>query len=220
MNPIEQIKDRLSILDVVSTYVRLEKAGSSFKACCPFHSEKTPSFHISATKNTYHCFGCGKGGDIFSFIEDIEHIPFREALELLAERAGVELVRGGKGQDDSSLLALLRDATDFFHANLNKSAEVTSYVLSRGITASTIENQKIGYAEASWRTLYDHLKAKGYSDSDIEKAGLSIKSEKGFYDRFRGRVMFPIRTPSGKVVGFTGRVTPNITNQKYCLIMI
>ncbi len=208
MNPIEQIKDRLSILDVVSTYVRLEKAGSSFKARCPFHNEKTPSFHVSVSKNSYHCFGCSKGGDIFSFIQDIEHIPFREALELLADRAGVELVKGKGGALDNSLLALLEDANSFFQDNLKKSGEVMSYVLSRGIREETIETQRIGYAESDWRTLYNFLSKKGYSDVDIERAGLSIKTEKGYYDRFRGRVMFPIRTPSGKVVGFTGRVTP------------
>lgn len=210
MNPIEQIKDRLSILDVVSTYVRLEKSGSQFKGRCPFHNEKTPSFYVSPGRNSYHCFGCSKGGDIFSFIQDIEHIPFREALELLASRAGVELKNYKQNDASNSLLAVLEDATKFFVQNLSKYPSSKIYASSRGMSDETIANFRIGYAHTEWRSLYDYLRSLKYTDDDIEKAGVVIKTEKGYYDRFRGRLMFPITSPSGKVVGFTGRVMPEV----------
>lgn len=210
MNPIEQIKDRLSILDVVSTYVRLEKSGSQFKGRCPFHNEKTPSFYVSPSRNSYHCFGCSKGGDIFSFIQDIEHIPFREALELLAGRAGVELKSYKQNDSSNSILAVLEDATKFFCLNLNKYPSSKVYASSRGMSDETIENFRVGYAHTEWRSLYDYLRSLKYTDDDIEKSGLVIKTEKGYYDRFRGRLMFPISSPSGKVVGFTGRVMPEV----------
>ncbi len=208
MNPIEQIKDRISILDVVSTYLRVEKSGNQYKARCPFHSEKTPSFYVSPSRNSFHCFGCGKNGDIFTFVEEVEHIPFKEALVLLAERAGVKLENRGGRKEDGSLLEILSESAVFFQKNLGSHPAVMSYALSRGMTEGTIGTFKIGYSETAWRTLYDHLKKLGYNDTDIEKSGVAIKTEKGYYDRFRGRLMFPITSPSGKVVGFTGRVLP------------
>ncbi|MEN9852060.1 MAG: primase, primase protein [Candidatus Parcubacteria bacterium] len=209
MNPVEQIKERISILDVVSTYVRVEKSGNQYKARCPFHNEKTPSFYVSPSRNSFHCFGCGVSGDIFSFIENIEHIPFREALVLLAERAGVSLDNRGN-KNNGSLLEILAETTQFFKTSLQKHPSVLAYALGRGMTESTLDEFNVGYSEVAWRTVYEHLKKSGFADEDIEKSGVVIKSEKGYYDRFRGRLMFPIQSPSGKVVGFTGRVLPEI----------
>lgn len=210
MNPTLQIKDRLSILDVVSTYIRVEKSGNQYKARCPFHNEKTPSFYISPARGSYHCFGCSKGGDIFSFIEEIEHIPFREALKLLADKAGVELSNLKNENTDKSLFEILESAVVFYQDVLKKHSEVTLYVRERGIFPETIEMFNIGYAPNEWRKLYEHLKKNGYTDNGIEKSGLCVKTEKGYYDRFRGRVMFPIYNPSGKPVGFTGRILPTV----------
>jgi DNA primase len=210
MNPIEQIKDRISILDVVSTYLRIEKSGNQYKALCPFHNEKSPSFYISPSRNSFHCFGCGANGDIFTFVEKVEHIPFKEALTMLADRAGVTLDNRGGKKTDASLLQILDVTTQFFRSNLQKHPAVLSYALSRGMTEQTLAEFEVGYSETAWRTLYEHLTKNGFSDEDIEKSGVVIKTEKGYYDRFRGRLMFPIHSSSGRVVGFTGRVLPEV----------
>lgn len=209
-NPIAEIKDRLSIVDVVSTYIRVEKSGTQYKARCPFHNEKTPSFYISPSRNSYHCFGCSKGGDIFSFVEEIEHIPFREALILLADRAGVALSDYKKTETDSSLISILEDASKFYENELERNPAAKLYLKDRGISDKTKEIFNLGFAPLEWRTLYTHLSKLGYSEDSIEKSGVSIKTEKGSYDRFRGRIMFPILNTSGKAVGFTGRILPSV----------
>ena len=209
MNPIENIKNRLSILDVVSTYVRLDKSGNQYKGRCPFHNEKTPSFYVSPAYGWFNCFGCGKKGDIFTFIEEIEHIPFREALAMLAEKAGVELKSySKKNEGEVSYFDILESATNFYVSNLRNNPTVKMYLHERKIADDSIDNFRIGFAKDEWRSLRDSLVQKGFRDEDIEKAGLTIKTEKGYYDRFRGRVMFPITNQSGKVAGFTGRITP------------
>jgi DNA primase len=210
MNPIEIIKDRLSILDVVSTYLSVEKSGSQFKARCPFHNEKTPSFYISPEQNFFHCFGCQKSGDIFKFVEEIEHIPFREALVLLAGRAHVELQSFKKNDEEASFFEILDEAVSFYVGTLRKSPEALLYIKERGLFDETIESAKIGFAPLEWSSLTNHLKQKGFKEDDLVEVGLSIKTEKGVYDRFRGRVMFPIFTGSGKVCGFTGRILPSV----------
>jgi len=206
---VEKIKSRLGIVDVVSSYLKLEKAGSNFKAPCPFHNEKTPSFFVSPSRDTYHCFGCTRGGDIFSFIEEIEGVSFVEALALLADRAGVELVKENPKlrTEKEQLFSILNDATLFFQENIRLDKGVLLYLTKRGLTPETIEHFKIGYARDEWRTLLAHLEKKGYSTPLIEKSGMIIKEDKrgSYYDRFRNRIMFPLSDHIGRVVGFSGR---------------
>lgn len=218
MNPKDQIKENLSITDVVSTYVRLEKSGSQFRACCPFHNEKTPSFYVSPERKSFHCFGCQVHGDIFTFVEKIENIPFFEALKILADRAGVQLLDSQKNKEDSRLITLLKDATEHFEKNLKSSPEAMKYLLDRGITDETIKTFHIGYAKNEWRDLFIFLSSQGYSPEEMEQAGITIKAHddfgntKGWYDRFRGRIMFPIRNVSGATVGYSGRIMPALVN--------
>lgn len=208
MNPKDQIKEQLSIVEVVSTYVRLEKSGSQFRARCPFHSERTPSFYVSPERKNFHCFGCQVHGDIFTFVEKIENIPFFEALKILADRAGVILTTSEKNKEESRLIALLKDATEHFEKNLNNSPEAKQYIMERGFTEETIKTFHVGYAKNEWRDLFIYLASKGYKEEEMEAAGIMIKTEKGYYDRFRGRIMFPIRNVSGATVGYSGRIMP------------
>jgi DNA primase len=232
--PVEQIKERLSIEDVVSSYVKLERAGKNLKAKCPFHNEKTPSFYISPDRGTYYCFGCGAKGDIFSFVQQFEGLDFPGALKLLAERAGVELKYDRNAANSAQLksekeklYAIMEEATIFFERGLaeGKGHEaVHDYLKKRGLTDATVKEFRIGFVPDEWRLLYSHLKEKGWSDSDIEKAGLAkrpdagdapaagangaagVSAPKALYDRFRGRVMFPIGDSSGRIIAFSGRI--------------
>lgn len=218
MNPKDQVKENLSITDVVSTYVRLEKSGAQFRARCPFHNEKTPSFYVSPERKSFHCFGCGVHGDIFTFVEKIENIPFYEALKILADRAGVSLKDAQKNKEDSRLISLLADATKYFENNLQESAEAKMYLSERGISDESIKTFHIGYAKNEWRMLFIHLASLHYSPEEMEQAGLIIKAlddqgnVKGYYDRFRGRIMFPIRNISGATVGYSGRILPSLVD--------
>ena len=207
----------MPIDQVVSSYIKLERAGSNLKARCPFHNEKTPSFIVSPSRNTYHCFGCNRGGDIFTFVEEIEGVDFKRALEILADRAGIPLPRiDPKLKSESErLYKILEDATEYFENNLENAKDALGYLKGRGLTDDTIEEWKLGYAKNEWRGLLEHLKSKKFTEAEIEKAGLIIKSEHKtasggsaearYYDRFRGRIMFPLRSAQGKVVGFSGR---------------
>jgi DNA primase len=224
MNPKDQIKETLSILDVVSTYIKTEKSGAQYRARCPFHSERTPSFYVSPERKSFHCFGCQVHGDIFTFVEKIENIPFYEALKILADRAGVTLTSREQNKEESRLVSLLAEATVHFENNLASSVEAKSYLLDRGIHNDTIQTFHIGYAKNEWRDLFIHLASKGYSPEEMMQAGLVIEAKdesgktKGFYDRFRGRVMFPIRNISGATVGYSGRILPSLatdTQGKY-----
>lgn len=207
-SPAQQIKERLSIVDVVSSYIKLEKAGANFKARCPFHNEKTPSFVVSPARGSYHCFGCNKGGDIFSFVEEIEGDDFRTVLEKLADRAGIQLksVDPKERSEQNALYAAVEAATKFFEFHLGKNAAVQEYLRKRGLKDQTIKTWRIGYAPNDWRQLLFFLKEKGFAEEVLAKAGLIIKSEKGYYDRFRNRVMFPIADNQGRIVGFSGRI--------------
>lgn len=214
---VEEIKARLSIVDVIGSYIKLEKAGSSFKAICPFHHEKTPSFNVSPSRQAYYCFGCNRGGDMFTFVEEIEGVDFLEALKILAERAGVTLQREereGKGER-TRLLSLMEDAVTYYERNLAEHSGPIEYLRDRGLTDETIAAWRIGYVPppevVGWRPLYSYLRGKGYTDEEIEKCGLAKQSQKEgtrgqYYDRFRGRIMFPIRDASGRTVAFTGRI--------------
>ncbi|MBI5798989.1 MAG: DNA primase [Candidatus Yonathbacteria bacterium] len=205
---IEDIKSRLNIVDVAQGYLKLEKAGGNFKACCPFHNERTPSFFISPSRQTYHCFGCNKGGDMISFVEEIEGLDFQGALKLLADRAGVTLKRErpGSREERDAIFFALELATKFYEAVLPKFPEAVSYLTGRGLTQETIKSFRVGFAPDEWRSLGDFLAKKGVPESVMEKAGLIVRSPKGFYDRFRGRVMFPITDSSGRAIAFSGRI--------------
>lgn len=218
MNPKDQVKENLSITDVVSTYIRLEKSGGQYRARCPFHNEKTPSFYVSPERKSFHCFGCQSHGDIFTFVEKIENIPFFEALKILADRAGVQLTDSQKNKEDTRLITLLKDATTHFEKSLKNSPEAMKYLIDRGITEETVSAFHIGYAKNEWRDLFISMVSLGYSPEEIEQAGLTIKAQddfgntKGWYDRFRGRIMFPIRNVSGATVGYSGRILPSFVD--------
>lgn len=221
MNPKDQIKQTLSILDVVSTYVRLEKSGSQFKGRCPFHNEKTPSFYVSPDRGTYHCFGCSLHGDIFSFVEKIESVPFYEALTILAERAGVKLTPFKKEEKDkeTNLITLLQKATSHYVDNLNSSPEAKVYLGDRGLTNDTIQKFNIGFSfggESGWRDLFINLSKEGFTPEEMVSAGVVIKKdgEEKYFDRFRGRIMFPIKNTFGNVVGFSARILPKYDDGK------
>jgi DNA primase len=208
---VQKIKERLSIEEVVSSYIKLDRAGSNLKARCPFHNEKTPSFFISPDRGTYYCFGCGASGDIFTFVEEFEGLDFKGALKILADRAGIPLERfNPKDQKTQSekerLYEAMEIATLYFENNLKESKEVLEYLKSRGLTEKSIKDFRVGFAKLDWRLLYSYLKVKGFSDIEIEKAGLAKKTEKGMYDRFRGRIIFPITDSSGRVIAFSGRI--------------
>ena len=209
-NAKETIRQKLSIESVVGSYVKLEKAGKNFRACCPFHHEKTPSFYVTVDKGIYYCYGCHKFGDIFKFVEEIEGVSFIDALKMLAEKAGVPLDE--YSGEKPSKLPLLREIVDtaakFYEVGLRTHPEVVAYLISRGMTKETMIEFRVGYAPRGWSGLYDTLKKKKYSDEDIIATGLCIKGPKGTYDRFRERIMFPISDAQGRVIAFTGRVMP------------
>ncbi|MEX2052593.1 MAG: DNA primase [Candidatus Paceibacterota bacterium] len=213
-SPVQKIKERLSIEEVVSSYVKLEKMGQNLKARCPFHNEKTPSFFLSPARGSYYCFGCGAKGDIFTFVEEFEGLDFKGALKLLAERAGVPLEAYTKESKEAEnekekLYRAMEEATLFFEKNLKENQEVLEYLKLRGLNEKSIEDFRLGFAVLDWRKLYDFLKSKNFTDSEIEGAGLAKKPEdrnKAMYDRFRGRIMFPIMDTSGRVIAFSGRI--------------
>lgn len=202
---VQQIKDRLNITDVISGYVKLERAGQNMRARCPFHAERTPSFIVSPDRGTYHCFGCGVGGDMFSFIQAIEGVDFKGALKMLAEKAGVELVysKGEKKDDKDRLFEAMEAATIFYQSKLNDDAE--EYLKKRGLEKKTVSAFRIGYASDEWSELSNHLRKKKFTDKEIVDAGLAKKGDKGLTDKFRNRIMFPIADTAGRVVAFSGR---------------
>ncbi|MDP3935208.1 MAG: DNA primase [Candidatus Giovannonibacteria bacterium] len=217
---IDEIKSRLDIAELVGSYIRLTKAGANFKALCPFHNERTPSFNVSPARQIWHCFGCGKGGDMFEFIQQIEGVEFGDALKTLADRAGVELKREDPRlkSERTRQFALLEEATKFFEGQL--SLAPLEYLKKRGLQNETIKTFRLGYAPNEWRALDAHLKQKarlpdgqGFSEKELENSGLAVKSGQGFYDRFRGRIMFPIFDYSGRVVAFGGRIFPEKENE-------
>jgi DNA primase len=212
MSAIDEIKQKIDIVDFINQYVPLKKAGRIFKAPCPFHNEKTPSFIVNPDRGTWHCFGaCSTGGDVFSFLMKKENLDFGEALRRLAQRAGVELVREGPGEDDNRkrLRELLAAAAAHYHYLLKNhpaAQHAREYIAKRFLTPETIATFQLGYALNEWDALKSFLIGKGYSIHDIEAAGLAIQGERGsHYDRFRGRLMFPIRNRNGEVIGFGAR---------------
>lgn len=209
---IDEIKEKLDILEVIGDYVPLKKVGKNYRGLCPFHSEKTPSFYVSPERQTYHCFGCGRGGDVFSFIMEKEGLTFPEALRFLAERAGVKLEegKGSRKNDDIGIFDVMEEASKFFRDQLWFDAGIAAlkYLARRGLKKEDILAFEIGWAPDSWDSLKRHLERKnGKKTVSIAlDAGLLIKGPKGIYDRFRGRVIFPIRDVRGKLIGFGGRI--------------
>lgn len=217
---VEQIKSRLDIVDVVSGYLKIQKAGASYKARCPFHNEKTPSFHISPERQSWHCFGCNKGGDMFSFVQEIEGVEFVEAMRILATKAGVQLPQwrpemSAIKNERAALLAVTELAAKFFEKQLwssNAGVRALEYLRKRGLTDDTIRAWRLGWAPNDWRALTSYL-MESYPTRDIVTAGMAVsreargaQHETRIYDRFRSRIMFPIADANGQVVGFTGRV--------------
>ena len=213
--PSDEIKSKLDIVDVIREYIQLKPAGINFRAVCPFHNEKTPSFMVSPEKQIWHCFGCGKGGDIFSFVMEMEGLSFVEALRLLAPKAGVKLTRQDPKltSQRNRLLDIMDFSAKYYNKILldNKQAEqARKYLAERGLAEETIEEWQIGYSPDSWDDIINFLKSKGYNDNEIFLAGMSVKKEGTgrFYNRFRGRIMFPIRDVNGNTTAFSARVSP------------
>ena len=211
----ERIKEKIDLADLIGEYVQLKQAGNSHKGLCPFHQEKTPSFVVTPDKGIWYCFGCSEGGDAFSFIQRIEGVGFPEALQTLAERAGVTLSQQppapGKGKRTTAY-ELMELAARFYHEILlNQSAgqRAVAYLKERGLTQQTMEEFMLGYAPQAWDTLQQYLLKKGYSLQQMSEVGLAGRNERGkAYDRFRGRIMFPVRDVQGRVVAFGGRIVP------------
>ena len=221
MSIVDEIKERLDIVDVISEYVALKKAGRNYKALCPFHTEKTPSFIVFPEGQRWHCFGaCGTGGDVFTFIQKIENMDFAEALKLLARKAGISLAprsekQAAEDERRGRLTKINAAAAHYFHHLLLNSAageKARAYLAQRAIAEETIKTFQLGTSLDSWDALIQHLTGKGYDLKDIHTAGLIIEREGGgFYDRFRGRLMFPIRDVRGQVIGFGARALDDST---------
>ena len=217
MSVTDEIKERLDIVEVISQYVPLKKAGRNYKGLCPFHSEKTPSFVVFPDSQSWHCFGaCSTGGDLFTFIMKRENLSFGEALELLAARAGVELMpRAGSLSVEEQRLERLREivanAAGYYHyllVNAPEAGIARDTLARRGLLPATWESWQLGYALDSWDALTERLVAKGYTLEELEAAGLVVRRDdgSGCYDRFRGRLMIPIRDVRGRTIGFGGRI--------------
>lgn len=214
---VEQIKERLPIADVVGGYLTLQKSGKYLKARSPFSNEKTPSFFVSPDKNLFHCFSTGKGGDIFSFVQEIEGVDFKGALKILAEKAGIELTPEPpeKRDERDNLLSIMEFSATWYEnqLNLKNNSSILEYAKSRGLSDATIKNWRIGFAPDDWSQLSDSLLLeKRFSIKDLEKSGMSLISRDNkdrLFDRFRNRLMFPIFDQSGRVIAFSGRIMPN-----------
>lgn len=217
MTDVELIKSKIDIVSYIAECVPLKKAGRHFKANCPFHSEKSPSFIVSPERQSWHCFGaCSTGGDVISFVQKYENLEFVEALKLLAQRSGVTLSHQGATSEQSKQKERIYEmnhlAAEFYHYILIKhqlGERARSYVHERGIKEKIVETFFLGYAPNSWNSLLNYLSKKGYGSDEMETAGLIVKGQHGRgYDRFRGRLMFTLRDHRGNVAGFSGRVLP------------
>lgn len=229
MSDVDEIKSRLNIVDIVSERVPLKKAGRNLKALCPFHNEKTPSFIVSPERQTFHCFGCGKGGSVIDFVMEYDHVDFLEALETLAEKAGVKLEHRPTDTPQAKLKEKLYQvnhlASEFYHYLLTKhrlGETARMYLKGRGVSDKSVATFTLGYSPNSWDGLLRFLRKKGYDEQLLETAGLVLRSGEGreksqtYYDRFRGRVMFTLKDHRGNVVGFAGRVLdPSVKEAKY-----
>jgi DNA primase len=212
----ELVKSKTDLVDLINGYVKLAPAGTNWKCRCPFHAERTPSFMVSREKQVWHCFGCGRGGDAIAFVQEIEGMDFPEALRHLAARAGVELPRSGPrvSSRKAKLLEVLGSAAAYYARVLAESAAAEParlYLKKRSIAEASVQNFNLGFAPAAWDTLVKAMAAKGVPEDLMVESGLAVKKEGGgIYDRFRGRLMFPISDLSGTVVGFGGRVVDGV----------
>ncbi len=210
MDDVELIKQKIDIVDLIQEYLPLKKAGINFKTVCPFHSEKTPSFMVSPERGIWRCFGCQKGGDIFAFVMEKEGLEFKDALELLAKKAGVVLKRTPQKKDyKERLYEVNQKAQQFFHYMLLEhplGKPALEYLLKRGVSKTSVKLFGLGYAPLNWETLVNFLKKRGFSEKEIIDSGLAVPAKTGCYDRFRGRVMFPLVDIKDKILGFSGRI--------------
>ncbi|MDP2719382.1 MAG: DNA primase [Dehalococcoidia bacterium] len=216
MSVIEEIKQKIDIVDLVSEHVSLHKAGHNFKAICPFHSEKDPSFFVFPDRQSWKCFGsCSTGGDIFAFVMKKESMEFGDALRLLAERAGVTLLSSPRIEAEREEFSRLRQinlaASQFYHnflINTREGKPIIQYLTGRGVNQACIESFQLGFSPGEWESLLTYLKERGFTEKEIIMSGLAIQRDTGgAYDRFRSRLMFPIRDSRGNTVGFGGRAT-------------
>lgn len=219
---IEQIKERIDIVEFIEGYIKLEKSGINYRALCPFHSEKTPSFFVSPTRQIWHCFGCNRGSSIFDFVMEIEGIEFNDALKLLAQRVGLDVIKEDfqLKTERQRLLEICEIACRFFEKQLKKGTvgnQIQEYLLKRGLDENSIKKWRLGYGPNNWKALSDFLIGQGYKKEEINKAGLGIKKEENnqysFYDRFRQRIIFPIFNLNSQVIGFAGRLLPGNKEQ-------
>ena len=214
---IEEVRSRCDIVELISSYLpELSKRGATYKCCCPFHNEKTPSFTVNQERQIYHCFGCGANGDVFSFVQEYDKLDFLSAVQFLADRTGVKIVYNNsdiKNKDSKdTLLNINNDAASFYHNNLLNSDSGKScrdYLKKRSLSSDILKEFQIGFSPNGWEELLSKALKKGYKLEDIEKAGLIAKSKRSgkvkYYDRFRNRLMFPICDTLGRVIGFSGR---------------
>lgn len=227
---IQRVAEANDIVDVIGSYFPLKRAGTGFRALCPFHREKSPSFNVNPSRQTFHCFGCGAGGGVLRFVMDYEHVDFPTAVHRLAQRAGIPVVEDAGGVEERQrglrqrLLAIHAEAAEFFHRKLLKAPEAEAaraYLRGRGIGSETARSWQLGYAPDSWDETLDFLRERGFTSVEIEKSGLASSSaDEGrggkTYSRFRDRVMFPIRNDYGEVIAFSGRVLdPEAKTAKY-----
>jgi DNA primase len=216
-----EIKSKLPVLDIVGETVALKRAGSAYKGLCPFHAEKTPSFIVSPERESWHCFGCGEGGDIFTFLMKRDGLEFREALARLAEKAGVELSERSAREDRrrARLREALEAAITWYREVLVQTpqgARARDYLAERGFSTETLEKFTVGYAPNNWEMLTKRLLARGFTADELTAAGLASPSNRGgVIDRFRGRVIFPIRDATGRAIGLGGRILPGLDGPKY-----
>jgi DNA primase len=224
MSDTDEIKSRINIVDFIGKRVILKKTGRNFKGLCPFHNEKTPSFIVSPERQTFHCFGCGKGGDILAFVMEYDHVDFVEALEELAEVTGVKLTRRIGETPEAKLKQKIFEvnhlASEYYQYILTKHTlgeKAREYLAHRGVSDKSVKTFGLGYSPNSWDALSSYLRKKGYEENLLDSAGLAIKrTGSGYYDRFRGRVMFTLKDHRGNVVGFSGRVLdPTAKEAKY-----
>ena len=213
---IEELRSRNDIVDVISTYVKLQKKGSSYFGLCPFHNEKSPSFSVSRQKQMYYCFGCGAGGNVFTFLMEYENFTFVEALRYLADRAGVELPKPEYSEEErrradekAILLEIQKKAAQYYYVQLKspQGQQAMNYLKGRKLDDETIKAFGLGYSSKYSNSLYQFLKSQGYQDEMLAKSGLITMDEKnGPHDKFWNRVMFPIMDANNRVIGFGGRV--------------
>ncbi len=228
-NILEEVREKIDIVELINQYLPLKKSGANYVGLCPFHSEKTPSFSVSHKNQFFHCFGCGAGGDIFEFIMKRENLNFQESIKFLADKAGVELKEASqeditRQEQRKRYFEINRESAKYFLNNLMKNRQARNYLENRKISYGLARKFGLGYAEDSWEDLYNHLRSKGYKDQEMEDLGLvgKRKNGKGYYDKFRNRLIFPIIDTKSRVIGFGGRVLddsmPKYLNSKETLV--